>query len=80
MPIHNQTASTVNLAKSLLISIDRTKADTTIPTATYDLLLKTLVHLGDDQGGAGMKIAEAQSKEVSSRSAALNSAAKDRDK
>lgn len=46
MPIHDRTASTVNLAKSWLFTLDRSKIDTAVPTETLRLWLETLIDLG----------------------------------
>lgn len=46
MSIHNATASTVALAKSWLMTLDRTSIDTKVPTATLELWLNTIIDLG----------------------------------
>lgn len=79
MPIINHTASAVNLAKSWRMSLDMTKIDSTIPTATLLLLLDSLIAIGEDVSGAGIKAADVQAKVVVGRTAALQSAIKDRD-
>lgn len=47
MPIHNVTASTANLAKSWLLTLDRSPIDTKVPTATLVLWLETLIDLAE---------------------------------
>jgi hypothetical protein len=46
MPIHDTVASTVNLAKSWLFTLDRSKIETAVPTETLRLWLETLIDLG----------------------------------
>ena len=46
MPIHNQVASTVALAKSWLLTLDRASIETKIPTATLELMLQSIVDMG----------------------------------
>ena len=79
MGVINHLASAVNLAKSWRMSVDETKIDTVIPTATLVLLLDSLIGFGQDQSGMGMKAADIQAKTVVGRTAALQSAIKDRD-
>ena len=43
--IHNQTASVASLASTWLHSLDRSKVETSVPTATLELWLKTLIEL-----------------------------------
>ena len=43
--IHNQHASVASLASTWLQSIDRSKIETSVPTATLELWLTTLVEL-----------------------------------
>lgn len=79
MPVINHVASAVNLAKSWRMSVDASKAETAIPTATLLLLLNALIDIGEDVSGAGLKTADIQAKAVIGRTAALQSAIKDRD-
>ena len=44
--IHNEIASNVSLAKSILFGLDRSKLETSVPTATLVLLLNALIELG----------------------------------
>jgi hypothetical protein len=46
VPIHDQTASVVNLARHVLTCVDASKIETTVPTATLKLLLDTLIEVG----------------------------------
>ncbi len=49
MPVHDQTASIVNLAKSWRLTLDRASINTSIPTATLELMLDTIITLGTPQ-------------------------------
>lgn len=44
--MHDRIGSVVNLAKARLLALDRAAIDTTLPTATLELLLNTLIDLG----------------------------------
>lgn len=79
MSVINHIASSVNLAKSWRMSIDKSKIDATMPTATLLLLLDALIEVGEDRNGVGAKAADIQAKAVIGRSAALQAAIKDRD-
>jgi hypothetical protein len=46
MPVHNVTASMVNLARAQLQGVDKASITTTIQTQTLILLLETLIDLG----------------------------------
>lgn len=61
----NQTASMVNLAKTVLASLDRHSAETTIRTETLRLLAETLIELGTP--AYDMKIGKAAASEVVAR-------------
>lgn len=54
MPLHDVTASTVMLAKSWLLTLDRKALNTTVPTATLELWLRTLVDLGTPAANQGV--------------------------
>ena len=45
LPVHNVLASTVNLAKSWLMTLDSRQVETPVPTETLKLWLNTLVEL-----------------------------------
>lgn len=47
MPLHNQTASTVAMARALRDGLDASRDQTSVRTATLRLLLDTLIELGD---------------------------------
>lgn len=47
--IHDQTASVVNLCKSWKMTLDRSALNTTVPTATLELWLDTIITLGTPQ-------------------------------
>lgn len=46
----DHTASTVALARTLMMDLDPTSVDTRIPTATLRLVLETLIALGGERG------------------------------
>jgi hypothetical protein len=45
MPIHNVNASMSNLARAQLQAVDRAQINHTLPTATFILLMETLIDL-----------------------------------
>ncbi len=45
LPIHDRLASTVNLAKSWLMTLDARQVETQVPTETLRLWLNTLVEI-----------------------------------
>ena len=47
MPIIDQIASVANLAKMWRDGLDRTSINTTMPTATLDLILTSLIDLAE---------------------------------
>lgn len=79
MGVINHVASAVNLAKAWKMSLDHTKVDATIPTATLLLMLNAIIELGEGQPGTAGKTAEVQAKAVSERMSAFQSAIKERD-
>jgi hypothetical protein len=46
MPIHNEIGSIVCLAKSWLLTLDRNRVETPVPTETLRLWLETIISLG----------------------------------
>jgi hypothetical protein len=72
MPIHDQTASVVNLAKSWKLTLERAALNTTIPTATLELLLDTLIALGTPQ--VAQDTSDAAARTVMGRVAAISEA------
>lgn len=46
MSVHDQTASTISLARVILSGVDARKEDTTVKSATLILLLEKLIELG----------------------------------
>ena len=50
VPIHNVASSTANLARSWLQSIDRSKLNTEVPTATLILWLETIIEQAMPKG------------------------------
>jgi hypothetical protein len=46
MPLDTKTASTLTLARQMLMDLDRAALETKVSTATLELLLTTLVELG----------------------------------
>lgn len=47
MPIHDQVASVVNLAKAELMTLDRRNIETPVQTEKLRLMLTTLIELGE---------------------------------
>lgn len=47
MPIIDQAASVANLARMWVQGLDRTALNTTVPTATLELMLTTLIDLAE---------------------------------
>ena len=67
MPVHNVLASTVNLAKSWLMTLDRSRIETPVPTETLRLWLETLIDLGTPSTDHG--IGDAAARTVMGRTA-----------
>lgn len=44
-PIHDTNSSLCNLAKDLKLALDRKQIETKVPTATFELLLDTIISL-----------------------------------
>ena len=44
--IHDQTASIISLARTVLSGVDQKQAETKVNTASLTLLLETLIYLG----------------------------------
>jgi hypothetical protein len=59
-PLDTKTASTLTLAKQMLMDLDRTRLETPVLTATLELLLSTLVEMG----WPGSPVAESAQKTV----------------
>jgi hypothetical protein len=54
MPLDTKTASTLTLARQMLMDLDRAPMETKVLTATLELLLTTLVELGWPVDPAGV--------------------------
>lgn len=50
-PITDEMSSVVSLAKHTLRGLDKTKIDTTLPTASLELILNAFVHLIEARAG-----------------------------
>lgn len=74
MPIHNAAWSTASLARNLLDGLDRNKPDTTLPTATLELLLNTVLDL--TVGGQKRDLNDAAMKAVDGRIAQFGEASR----
>jgi hypothetical protein len=74
---HNTTASTANLARSILTSLDHRRVITEVNTATLALLLGTLIDLAEPRAAA--EVAEAAQRTVRSLVAQVTTAERDRD-
>ena len=62
--IHDQTASTLALARVVLSGLDRTQENSLVRTASLALLLDTLIELGSTNPNG--RVSESTGKEVSS--------------
>ena len=76
LPVHNTTATAANLARSVLTTIDRSRIETPVATATLVLLLETLVEMAEPQRE---KVAENQARTVRQMAAQIETAARERD-
>lgn len=47
LPVHNESASVANLARTVLSCVDPTQETTRVQTASLVLLLKTLIEMAD---------------------------------
>lgn len=65
--MHNHIASTVSLAKATLMSLDRAKENTVLPTRTVELMLNTLIDLGERDNPTARRIENASTSFVASR-------------
>jgi hypothetical protein len=62
--VHDQTASTIALARVVLGGLDRTQENSLVRTASLALLLDTLIELGSTNLNG--RVSESTGKEVSS--------------
>lgn len=67
------------MAKGLRYSLDQSQPETKLPTATLVLLLDELLGLWDAKNPHAAKTAEAHERFIDSRSAAIDTAMKNRD-
>jgi hypothetical protein len=67
----NQTASVVNLAKSLRAGLNPASLNTTLQTATVQLILDTLIDLGQRDNPTANAVRSAQVGFVNSRIAGV---------
>lgn len=65
--MHNQVASTVSLAKTVKMALDLTKEHSTLPTRTLELLLNTLIELGERSNPTARAVEASQAGFVASR-------------
>jgi hypothetical protein len=63
----NQTASTVALARQLLMDLDRHAVEVRVATPTFELLLTTLIDLASADNQTARKIEAAHSGLVAAR-------------
>jgi len=73
---HDVTASTANLARSILVSLDQRRLTTEVNTATLALLLSTLLDLAEPRAA---ERAEEMQRTVRSLVAQVTTAERDRD-
>lgn len=69
--IHDQTASTLALARVVLSGLNRAQENSLVRTASLALLLDTLIELGSTNPNG--RVSESTGKEVSSLMATFNS-------
>jgi hypothetical protein len=62
--LHDRTASVLSLARNVLAGLDLTQDQTSIRTASLELLLKTLIELGEPP--AHVKVADQAKRSVES--------------
>lgn len=55
-PVIDRAANMVSLAKQWLMALDRSAADTSIPTPTLELMLNTLVEWGEPEGARRVEL------------------------
>lgn len=72
MPIHNQTASVVNLARVRLGEIDLSREFHSIRSDTLKLLLETLIDLGAPE--QNMRVAETSTRNITTLMDSLKAA------
>lgn len=72
----DRTATTVNLAKSILFGLDRKSLETPVQTQTLILLLDTLIDLGTPS--VGQKVGDGAMRTVMAHTVAVNEAVKAR--
>ena len=64
LPIVNNTANMVNLAKQWMLTLDRKAADTVIPTPTLELMLRTLIEWGEPESAQKVELSATQLHEM----------------
>jgi hypothetical protein len=65
--MHNQVASVVSLAKTVLMGMDKTKQMTALPTATLELILNTLIDQAQVDNPTARRIEVSSTAYVASR-------------
>jgi hypothetical protein len=65
--MHNQTASVVSLAKTVRMGLDKSKEITALSTPTLELLLNTLIELGEGSNPTARRMDSAAAGYVASR-------------
>lgn len=73
--LHDRTASTVALARNILMGVDKEKLETPVQTHTLILLLETLIDLGTP--GVFGKISDGAAKTVAASMVAVSGVARD---
>jgi hypothetical protein len=69
----NVTASTVSLAKTILMGLDRTQISTTLGTATLELLCRTIIDLGQRDNNTARAVQTAHAAFLQSRTTGAES-------
>ena len=71
--IHNEVASAANLARQTLMFMDRSKDTVTLPVATLELLLRTLIELADANNPTAIRTSAAAGAFVSGHTTGVES-------
>ncbi len=50
--MHNKVASVVSLAKTMQMALDLAKENTLVPTRSLELILNTMIEVGQDNSSA----------------------------
>lgn len=65
--MHNKVASTVSLAKTVLMALDLSKEQSALPTRTLELILKTFIEQAEQDNPTARNVQGAHSNFIASR-------------